>query len=66
MSEEMSIAQRLRTLRGDKTQKEVADAIGITPSALANYESGLRIPRDSVKKRIAAYYKRSVDFIFFK
>ncbi len=64
MSKE-KIAERLKILRGDRTAKEVAEAIGITISALANYESGLRIPRDEIKAKIARYYGKSVDEIFF-
>lgn len=60
-----SISQKLITLRGNKTQKEVAKNIGITASALANYEAGIRVPRDEIKKKIAAYYKVSVEKIFF-
>jgi transcriptional regulator with XRE-family HTH domain len=59
------IAERLVTLRGNRTQAEVAQAIGVSPSAYSMYENGERIPRDEVKKRIAAYYKRSVSTIFF-
>ena len=60
-----SISQKLITLRGNKTQKEVAKNIGITAFALANYEAGIRVPRDEIKKKIAAYYKVSVEKIFF-
>ena len=59
------IAERLIALRGNRTQAEVAQAIGVSPSAYSMYENGERIPRDEVKKRIAAYYKRSVSTIFF-
>lgn len=59
------IAERLITLRGTKSQAEVAAAIGVTPSAYSMYENGERIPRDEIKKRIAEYYKRSVTTIFF-
>ncbi|MCB6475557.1 helix-turn-helix transcriptional regulator [Emergencia timonensis] len=60
-----SISEKLVKLRGNKTQDEVARAIGISPSAYAMYESGARIPRDRIKVKIAKYYKRSVQFIFF-
>ena len=59
------IAERLIKLRGKRTQAEVAEAIGITQSAYSMYETGERIPRDETKKRIAQYYKRSVNTIFF-
>ena len=61
-----SIAKKLIFLRGGKTQSEVASAIGITPSALANYEAGIRIPRDEKKIKIANYYQVSVQEIFFE
>ena len=59
------IAERLIKLRGKRTQAEVAEAIGVTESAYSMYETGERIPRDETKKRIAQYYKRSVNTIFF-
>lgn len=57
--------EKLRTLRGKRTQAEVAEDLGITPSAYAQYERGERIPRDDIKQKIAKYYKRSVTFLFF-
>lgn len=57
--------EKLRTLRGNKTQAEVAKAVGITASAYAMYERGERVPRDTVKKKLADYFHRSVTFIFF-
>ena len=59
------IGKRLIILRGKKTQDEVAKALGITSQALSNYELGLRLPRDSIKKKIALYYVKSVQEIFF-
>ena len=59
------IAERLIALRGSKTQAEVAQAIGVTPSAYSMYENGERVPRDEIKKKIAEYYKKSVATIFF-
>lgn len=60
------IANRLLVMRGQKTRKEVAEAIGISQSALSMYESGKRIPRDNIKIAIAQYYKKNVESIFFK
>ena len=59
------IAQRLIELRGNKSRETVAKACGISVSALAMYEQGERIPRDDIKIKLAKYYKRSVNFIFF-
>ena len=59
------IADRLIKLRGSRTQAEVAQAIGVTPSAYSMYENGDRIPRDEIKNRIAEYYNRTVNTIFY-
>ena len=59
------IAKTLVSFRGDKTQKEVAADLGISTSALAMYEQGHRIPRDAIKVKIADYYGKSVQEIFF-
>ena len=61
----MKIAERLRKLRGDKSQREVADAVGVTAMAMSLYESGERIPRDEIKIKLAKYYQTTVDAIFF-
>ena len=59
------IGNRLKTLRGDKTIKEVAESLSISESALSMYETGNRIPRDEIKIRIAQYYDKSVQSIFY-
>lgn len=59
------IANRLKSYRGSMTQKEVADAVGVTPMAISQYESGERIPRDDVKVKIARLFNKTVDEIFF-
>lgn len=52
-------------LREDKTQEEVARAVGISTSALGMYETEKRIPRDVIKIKLAEYYSVSVQDIFF-
>ena len=59
------VAAALRALRGDLSQAAVANAIGISPSALAMYENGERMPRDGVKVALAKYYGVSVGSLFF-
>ena len=60
-----AMAEKLRKLRGNKSRQEVADACNISTSALAMYEQGERVPRDEVKVRLASYYNRTVNYIFF-
>lgn len=60
-----AIGKRLIALRGKRLVKDVAKALGISASALSMYETGQRIPRDEIKIRLARYYDRTVDSIFF-
>lgn len=59
------IGQKLIELRGSRTQAEVAKAIDVSASAYSAYERGERIPRDEVKIRIANFYKKPIQKIFF-
>lgn len=59
------IGERLVELRGERTQQRVASDIGISQSAYAMYEAGKRVPSDEKKKRIADYFEKSVQSIFF-
>ena len=60
-----AIGERLVKLRGTKTREEVANAVNISVSALSMYEQGKRIPRDNIKIRISAYYKKPIHTIFY-
>ena len=61
----MGTPEILRALRGEKSQSQIADEIGITKSSWAMYERGERVPRDEVKIRIAEYAGKSVQEIFY-
>jgi len=61
----MNTAVMLRDLRGDRTQEEIASALGITKSSWAMYERGERIPRDEVKVKIAKFFGKSVGELFY-
>lgn len=59
------IAKRLLELRGDASREETAQAIEISVSALQMYENAQRVPKDEIKIRIANYYGKTVQEIFF-
>lgn len=59
------IGNRLKALRGKKSQEEVAKELEISVSSYQKYELGIRIPRDEIKIKIANLYKKSVQSIFF-
>ena len=60
------IGKKLATLRGDKSQMEVAEAVEISISALSMYERGERIPRDEIKVKLANFFNSTVQAIFFE
>ncbi len=62
----MSFGEKLRELRGDKSQEVMAQEVGVTKSAWAMYERNERVPRDEVKVRIANHFHRTVQEIFFE
>ena len=60
-----TIGKKLIKLRGEKTVKEVAEALGVTRQAIWNYENDIRVPKDEMKVKIAKLYNSSVQEIFF-
>lgn len=60
------IGTRLISLRNEVPRDKVASDLGISVSALAMYEQGNRIPRDEIKLKLAQYYEKTVQDIFFK
>ena len=61
----MTGAERLSNARGNKKREEVAAAIGVSLSAITMYENGERVPRDETKIKLAEYYNKTVQELFF-
>lgn len=59
------IGQKLVTLRGSMTREQVAQAVGVTLTAIQMYENGERVPKDEIKIRLAKLYNQSIEEIFF-
>ena len=61
----MSINKKLKELREErqKTQREVAEALGIKEQAYQRYEYGTREPKIDVIRKLARYYGISADEI---
>lgn len=55
--------ERLKELRGEKTQQEIADEIGITNVSLLRYEKGERNPNIDILYKICKHYKVSADYL---
>ncbi|MFW6047319.1 MAG: helix-turn-helix domain-containing protein [Candidatus Woesearchaeota archaeon] len=61
----MGLPVRLRELRKEKGlyQKDVANDIGLTSSAIGFYEQGKRRPDQETLERLADHYNVSVDYL---
>jgi len=57
--------ERLRELRAERGQAEVAEAIGVSTMAISQYETGKRIPQDKIKVKLARYFGQSVESLFY-
>lgn len=65
MSKVLSIGEKLREARGEKSIEQVAKDNEISISAVSMYENNRRVPRDEVKLKLANYYGASVEALFF-
>lgn len=65
MMDKKTIGARLRKARGNKKIVTVARDIGVSPSAISNYELGFRIPQDKIKVKLANYYSQRIESLFF-
>ena len=61
----MSFGSRLKELRIERnsSQKEVAEDIGISITAISQYESNSRFPNEDILKRLCLYYNISSDYL---
>lgn len=61
-----AIGDKLRELRGSRSREEVAVAAKVTANAIWMYEAGQRCPNDETKVRLADYFGKNVEDIFFQ
>ena len=60
------LAEKLKKLRLEKRlrQNQVAEIIGVSPSVISTYETGLRQPSYDVLLKLANLYRVSLDYLF--
>lgn len=63
MFDREKIAERLKTLRGTRTQAEMAEMLGIAQQGWARYESGKVTPGAEVIHQICVKLHKSADYI---
>lgn len=61
----LNMKDKLKLLRRQMgvSQKDVAKAIGVSPSAYSNYEQGIREPSIQILANICKYYDVSSDYM---
>lgn len=52
-------------LRGNRSQKQVAEELGVPVSTYAMVELGHRFPRKSLQAKLANFFNVTVDELFF-
>ena len=57
--------RKMVAFRADRTQKQVAQEMGIPSSTYAMIESGHRFPRRELQVKLARYFNTTVDELFF-
>lgn|GEM_PF-1665907 len=55
--------ERVRELRGDRSQREVAEGIGITQQTYGRYKIGARRPDLEIIERMAVFFEVSADYL---
>lgn len=60
--------RRIKQLRQAKglNQSQLAEGLGVSTSAVSQYELEERIPRDETKIKIATFFNKKVSDIFFR
>lgn len=61
----VAIGTKLRELRGDRSQREIAEGIGVTAMAISQYERGERIPNDEIKIALAKFFNQNIEKLFY-
>ncbi|ANY70441.1 transcriptional regulator [Paenibacillus sp. BIHB 4019] len=59
------VRRKLIELRGKRSRNEIAKSVGITTQMLGAIERGARTPSLELAKKIADFYRKKVDDIFF-
>src|SRR5271157_359738 len=56
--------ERLRRLRGDRSQKAVAEALGMPQTTLSSLEKQTAIPRGDTLKRLADFFGVPITYFY--
>ncbi len=65
MPDSKVIGKRIRLLRGNIPRKTICAVCGVGLSSMSMYECGQRVPSDKIKVKLAGFFGKSVQEIFF-
>lgn len=57
------VGERIRSIRGSRTQRAFADSLGISTQALINYERHGRTPKQQILNKISNVYGINVEWL---
>lgn len=58
------VAQRLVSLRGGRSQREIAKIAGVSENSYRKWEGGVNMIRPESAAKLAEYYGESLDYIY--
>lgn len=61
----MTVGEKLVKARGVESQKQVAEALGVSQATLSMWEHDTRRPKDAFKIKLAKYYRTTVQALFY-
>jgi transcriptional regulator with XRE-family HTH domain len=59
-----NFGQRLRRLRGDRSQREIAEALKMPPTTLSSLEAQESIPRGEMLRKLADFFRVPVTYFY--
>jgi len=59
-----NFGQRLRRIRGERPQIEVAAEMGLPQTTLSTLENQKSVPRGEVVRKLAEYYKVPIEYFY--
>jgi transcriptional regulator with XRE-family HTH domain len=59
-----NFGQRLRDLRRGRSQREVAESLGIPPTTLSSLESQENVPRGDVLRKLSDFFRVPITYFY--
>jgi transcriptional regulator with XRE-family HTH domain len=57
------LPNRIKLLRGGRTQKEFGEILGVSKATISKYESGIAIPSSDILRKIASIGNKGIEWL---